>query len=80
MAEILFGTASFAYEGWKGLVYHDRYRAATFKVAIWFENWGKIGDWYLHPFGRYGQPSWMIEFYNFWLHARAQGHKVPLGE
>ena len=54
--------------------------AATFKVAIWFENWGKIGDWYLHPFGRYGQPSWMIDFYNFWLHAREQGHKVPIGE
>lgn len=32
MAEILFGTASFAYEGWKGIVYHDRYREATFKV------------------------------------------------
>lgn len=32
MAEILFGTASFAYDGWKGIVYHDRYREATFKV------------------------------------------------
>ena len=32
MAELLFGTASFAYEGWKGIVYHDRYREATFKV------------------------------------------------
>ena len=54
--------------------------AATFKVAIWFENWGRLGDWYLHPFGRHGQPSSMIEFYHFWLHARAQGHKAPLGE
>jgi uncharacterized protein YecE (DUF72 family) len=32
MAEILFGTASFAYEGWKGIVYHERYREATFRV------------------------------------------------
>lgn len=32
MGEIRFGTASFAYEGWKGIVYHDRYRAAEFKV------------------------------------------------
>jgi tryptophan halogenase len=54
--------------------------AATFKVAIWFENWGRLGDWYLHPFGRHGEPTWMAEFYNFWLYARAQGHKVPLGE
>jgi len=32
VAEIRFGTASFAYEGWKGLVYRDRYREATFRV------------------------------------------------
>jgi uncharacterized protein YecE (DUF72 family) len=32
VAGVLFGTASFAYEGWKGLVYHERYREATFKV------------------------------------------------
>ncbi|HTR04815.1 MAG TPA: DUF72 domain-containing protein [Thermoanaerobaculia bacterium] len=32
MSEIRFGTASFAYEGWKGIVYHERYREATFKV------------------------------------------------
>lgn len=54
--------------------------AATFKVAIWFENWGKLGNWYLHPFGRYGESTWMAEFYHFWLHARAQGHKAPIGE
>ncbi len=54
--------------------------AATFKVAIWFENFGKLGSWYLHPFGRYGQPTWTAEFYHYWLHARSQGHKVPLGE
>ena len=54
--------------------------AATFKVAIWFENFGKIGDWYLHPFGRHGQPTWVAEFYNYWLQARSQGLKVPLGE
>jgi tryptophan halogenase len=54
--------------------------AATFKVAIRFDDWGTLGNWYLHPFGRHGQPSQMIHFYNFWLHARANGHKVPLGE
>jgi len=32
VAEILFGTASFAYEGWKGIVYHERYREASFRV------------------------------------------------
>jgi uncharacterized protein YecE (DUF72 family) len=32
MAEVLFGTASFAYEGWKGIVYHDRYPKSRFAV------------------------------------------------
>jgi len=32
MPEVYFGTASFAYEGWKGIVYHDRYPASRFKV------------------------------------------------
>jgi uncharacterized protein YecE (DUF72 family) len=32
MPDLLFGTASFAYEGWKGIVYHDRYPASRFKV------------------------------------------------
>ena len=47
--------------------------AATFKVGIWFENWARIGDRYMHPFGRHGQATWMAEFYNFWLHARLAG-------
>jgi tryptophan halogenase len=54
--------------------------AATFKVAIRFDDWGKLGNWYLHPFGRHGEPAWLAEFYNFWLHARTHGLKVPIGE
>jgi tryptophan halogenase len=54
--------------------------AATFKVAIRFDDWGRLGNWYLHPFGRHGQSTWTADFYHFWLHARSQGHKVPLGE
>ncbi len=54
--------------------------AATFKVAIRFDDWGTLGNWYLHPFGVHGQRAWMADFYNFWLHARKNGHKVPLGE
>ena len=47
--------------------------AATFKVGIWFENWARIGDQYIHPFGRHGQATWMAEFHNFWLHSATQG-------
>jgi tryptophan halogenase len=54
--------------------------AATFKVGIWFENWARIGDQYIHPFGRHGQSTWVADFYHFWLHARSRGLKTPLGE
>lgn len=46
---------------------------ATFKLGIAFENWARIGDRYIHAFGRIGNSTWMAEFHNFWLHARAQG-------
>jgi tryptophan 7-halogenase len=54
--------------------------AATFKVGIWFEHWARIGDQYIHPFGRHGQATWMAEFHNFWLHSVAQGSKANIGE
>ena len=54
--------------------------AATFKVGIWFENWARIGDQYIHPFGRHGQATWMAEFHNFWLHSVANGSQANIGE
>ncbi len=52
----------------------------TFKVAIWFENWGPQRRLVPAPLRRHGQPTWIAEFYNYWLYARSQGLKVPLGE
>lgn len=46
---------------------------ATFKLGIEFDNWGDIGDSYIHSFGEMGQRSWMAEFHEFWLEAQAQG-------
>lgn len=57
-----------------------RAAAATFKLAIWFEGWGRIGDRYVHPFGRHGKPTWLCEFHHFWLHGLSRGCTAELGE
>jgi len=43
---------------------------ATFKLGIEFNNWGKLGDSYFHPFGTHGADMQGIDFYQFWLHLR----------
>lgn len=46
---------------------------ATFKLGIAFDNWGQEKDSYFHSFGEIGQRSWMAEFHEFWMEAKAQG-------
>jgi tryptophan halogenase len=46
---------------------------ATFKLGIQFDNWGQQNDSYFHSFGEIGQRSWMAEFHEFWMEAKAQG-------
>ncbi|MCO4798762.1 MAG: tryptophan 7-halogenase, partial [Colwelliaceae bacterium] len=46
---------------------------ATFKLGIQFENWGQQNDSYFHSFGEIGQRSWMAEFHEFWMEAKAKG-------
>jgi tryptophan halogenase len=46
---------------------------ATFKLGIQFEDWGQKEDSYFHSFGEIGQRSWMAEFHEFWMEARAKG-------
>ncbi len=40
---------------------------ATFKLGIEFVNWGRIGDSYVHGFGKFGQDLWTVDFYQYWL-------------
>jgi len=53
---------------------------ATFKLGISFENWGEIGDRYIHSFGQVGKSTWMGGFHHFWMQAREQGFGDELGD
>ncbi|MBC3766194.1 tryptophan halogenase family protein [Neptunicella marina] len=53
---------------------------ATFKLGISFENWGKQGESYIHPFGTTGQSSYLAEFQHFWLHGQTRGITAPYSD
>lgn len=53
---------------------------ATFKLGIQFDNWAQQGDSYFHSFGEIGQRSWMAEFHEFWMEAKAQGFAGSLDD
>lgn len=46
---------------------------ATFKLGIQFEDWGKIGKSYFHPFGMHGADMQGIDFHQFWLASKERG-------
>ena len=57
-----------------------RATAATFKLGIQFENWGNVGESYIHSFGVTGQQSWLAEFVHFHLSAKARGFQGDYGD
>jgi tryptophan halogenase len=50
---------------------------ATFKVGIEFNDWGAIGDSYIHPFGTFGYGGGEVDFHQYWLRLRQAGVPVP---
>jgi len=50
----------------------------TFKLGIEFENWGRLGESYFHPFGPTGVETWAAQFHHYWLKARRQGNTDAL--
>lgn len=71
-----------AYHQLLGIPEQDFMRAtqATFKLGIEFENWGELGDKYLHGFGIVGQDCWACSFHHFWARAVQEGDKSELNE
>ena len=53
---------------------------ASFKLGISFEDWGGLGDRYIHAFGTIGRSTWMGDFQHFWLAAQEEGFGGDLGD
>jgi tryptophan halogenase len=65
-----------------GIVEAELMRAtqATFKLGIEFVDWSGNGAGYFHPFGFHGIDIDGLDFHQYWLHCRANGHAHSLGE
>ncbi|WP_299192271.1 tryptophan halogenase family protein [uncultured Erythrobacter sp.] len=50
----------------------------SFKLGIQFENWGNIGDSYIHPFGAYGYSLGGIGFHHMWHKLKNDGDNRPM--
>lgn len=53
--------------------------AATYKLGITFEGWGRPDDAYMHGFGLVGRALGLLPFHHYWLRGRALGIAKPLG-
>lgn len=51
---------------------------ATFKLGIEFNNWGHVGERYLHTFGDAGVNLANLHFHHYWLRSRAEGSDASL--
>lgn len=53
---------------------------ASIKAGIQFENWGQLGDSYIHAFGYFGQPINDVPFQHFWLKLRERGDTTSFND
>ena len=52
----------------------------TIKLGIQFNDWGRIGDSYIHGFGTIGRAVGPLPFHQFWLKLRQAGRAATIGE
>ncbi|MCK5424062.1 MAG: tryptophan 7-halogenase [Emcibacter sp.] len=50
----------------------------TIKLGIQFENWGTVGNKYMHAFGNIGHEIDLLPFHHYWLRAQADGDASDL--
>ncbi|MBB4153851.1 tryptophan halogenase [Sphingomonas jinjuensis] len=51
---------------------------ATVKLGILFQDWKRVGEGFIHPFGLYGQDYGEIAFHHLWHRRRAEGDATPI--
>jgi tryptophan halogenase len=56
-----------------------RRTTGSFKLGIQFNNWGRIGDSYIHGFGTIGRDLGLLPFHQYWLKAHATGKANDIG-
>ncbi len=57
-----------------------RQTKGSFKLGIQFKDWGRLGDDYIHGFGKIGQDLGVVSFHHYWLKLYAQGKAGPLDD
>nr|WP_166178946.1 tryptophan halogenase family protein [Altererythrobacter segetis] len=52
---------------------------ATYKLGIDFQDFGRIGESYVHPFGTFGEEVAGVPFHHYWLELQRLGLAEPIG-
>jgi len=52
---------------------------ATFKLGIDFQDFGRIGESYIHPFGSFGEEVAGVPFHHYWLELERRGLAESFG-
>ncbi len=51
----------------------------TFKLGVQFNDWGRLGDSYIHGFGTIGHNVSLLPFHQFWIKAMQKGVASDIG-